>query len=185
MIKRDLPGYAIGGLSGGEKKDTFWKVVSLCTDYLPKDKPRYCMGVGFPVDMVVCCALGVDMFDCVFPTRTGRFGTALVPWGQLNLKQKGFEADFSPIDAKCNCMTCKTYTRAALHSILGKDPVGCSLITIHNLSYHLSLLRDIRDNISKGSFPQFVRSFMSKMFPNGDYEDWIVDALASVNIFLN
>lgn len=78
MIKRDLPGYAIGGLSGGESKDLFWRMVHLSTDHLPADKPRYLMGVGFAVDLVVCSALGVDMFDCVFPTRTARFGGALV-----------------------------------------------------------------------------------------------------------
>merc|ERR1712136_467171 len=87
MIKRDLPGYAIGGLSGGEAKDDFWKVVTISTDLLPPTKPRYCMGVGHAVDLVVCVALGVDMFDCVFPTRTARFGVALVPTGALRLKK--------------------------------------------------------------------------------------------------
>jgi tRNA-guanine family transglycosylase len=91
---RDLPGYAIGGLSGGESKDEFWKVVVQCTAKLPENKPRYLMGVGYAVDLVVCSALGVDMFDCVYPSRTARFGTALIPEGFIHLKAAEFEKDF-------------------------------------------------------------------------------------------
>ncbi|KAJ3208785.1 Queuine tRNA-ribosyltransferase catalytic subunit 1, partial [Clydaea vesicula] len=97
MIKRDCSGYAIGGLSGGESKDQFWRIVSLCTDLLPKDKPRYCMGVGYAEDLVVCSALGVDMYDCVFPTRTARFGNALTRKGAFDLKKSTFETDTTPI----------------------------------------------------------------------------------------
>ena len=96
-----MPGYAIGGLSGGEEKDKFWRVVAQCCCLLPADKPIYCMGVGYALDMVVCVALGVDMFDCVFPTRTARFGSALVPSGQLTLRHQQYAADFCPIDATC------------------------------------------------------------------------------------
>ncbi|XP_021921474.1 queuine tRNA-ribosyltransferase catalytic subunit isoform X3 [Zootermopsis nevadensis] len=109
LIQRDVPGFAIGGLSGGESKNDFWKMVHLTTDLLPEDKPRYLMGVGFAVDLVVCCALGVDMFDCVFPTRTARFGCALTCSGQLNLKQKKYAKDFQPIDEGCDCSTCERY----------------------------------------------------------------------------
>ncbi|XP_043940410.1 queuine tRNA-ribosyltransferase catalytic subunit 1 isoform X3 [Protopterus annectens] len=108
MTKRDVPGFAIGGLSGGEEKDQFWRMVTLSTDYLPREKPRYLMGVGYATDLVVCVALGCDMFDCVFPTRTARFGSALVPWGSLQLKNKQYEKDFKPIDEKCDCPTCKS-----------------------------------------------------------------------------
>jgi queuine tRNA-ribosyltransferase len=110
MIKRDTPGYAIGGLSGGEEKDRFWRVVDLCTDYLPVEKPRYSMGVGYAVDLVVCSALGVDMFDCVFPTRTGRFGNALTARGTIQLRNQMYANDSRPIDADCNCVACKRYT---------------------------------------------------------------------------
>eukprot|EP00438_Fugacium_kawagutii_P006220 Skav219208 [mRNA] locus=scaffold537:178168:178491:+ [translate_table: standard] len=99
MIKRDLPGYAIGGLSGGEAKGEFWRVVEQCTRPgagLPEQKPRYLMGVGYPLDIVVCVALGVDMFDCVYPCRTARFGTALVRSGQLRLTSAEFANDFRP-----------------------------------------------------------------------------------------
>jgi len=85
LIARDAPGYAIGGLAGGEDKADFWKVVDFCTDHLPKHKPRYLMGVGYPIDLLVCSCLGVDMFDCVYPTRTARFGTALTRFGNLKL----------------------------------------------------------------------------------------------------
>ena len=116
LTKRDVPGFAIGGLSGGEEKDTFWRIVAVSASSLPDTKPRYLMGVGHQVDLVVCSALGVDMFDCVFPTRTARFGTALVfdAPGEIILKKATYETDFSPIDPTCNCSTCKTYSRLVL-----------------------------------------------------------------------
>ncbi|XP_067877459.1 queuine tRNA-ribosyltransferase catalytic subunit 1 isoform X2 [Heterodontus francisci] len=107
MIKRDVSGFAIGGLSGGEEKEHFWRMVTLSTEYLPQEKPRYLMGVGYATDLVVCVALGCDMFDCVFPTRTARFGSALVPWGALQLKHRQYAKDFKPIDEDCSCPTCK------------------------------------------------------------------------------
>uniref|UniRef100_A0A670KDM8 Queuine tRNA-ribosyltransferase catalytic subunit 1 n=1 Tax=Podarcis muralis TaxID=64176 RepID=A0A670KDM8_PODMU len=107
MTKRDVPGFAIGGLSGGEAKDHFWRMVDLSTNHLPRNKPRYLMGVGYATDLVVCVALGCDMFDCVFPTRTARFGSALVPWGSLQLKNKQYAKDFRPIDENCDCPTCQ------------------------------------------------------------------------------
>ena len=103
LIGKDLPGYAIGGLAGGESKDDFWKIVNLCTDYLPKDKPRYLMGVGYPVDLIVCSCLGVDMFDCVFSTRTARFGSAFTKFGFLKLSHAKNSKDFNPIEEGCEC----------------------------------------------------------------------------------
>ncbi|KAM7445156.1 Queuine tRNA-ribosyltransferase catalytic subunit 1 [Porites harrisoni] len=185
MVKRNTPGIAIGGLSGGEEKSLFWKTVSLCTDLLPKSKPRYLMGVGYAVDLVVCCALGVDMFDCVYPTRTARFGTALVPWGQLHLKHKQYVTDLKPIDRDCGCSTCKHHSRAYINSLLGREEVACHLITIHNIYYQMQLMRDIRESIKKDNFPEFVQGFMNKMFPDKSYPDWAQSALASVNIFLD
>merc|ERR1712157_338172 len=113
MIQRDLPGYAIGGLSGGEAKSLFCKVVEQCTrpgTGLPPNKPRYLMGVGYTLDIVICVALGVDMFDCVYPCRTARFGTALVRTGQLRLTGSEFAQDFQPIDKSCKCETCRNYS---------------------------------------------------------------------------
>lgn len=180
LLKRDVRGYAVGGLSGGESKDEFWRTVSLCTDLLPCEKPRYLMGVGFASDLVVCVALGIDMFDCVFPTRTARFGCALVRSGQLNLKQQKYALDLNPIDDKCTCSTCKTYSKAYLHSVVS-DPIACSLITIHNVAFQLTLMKDVRTSIEQDTFPEFVKTFMDELYPV-DKPKWIVEALDSVNI---
>ncbi|XP_033643260.1 queuine tRNA-ribosyltransferase catalytic subunit 1-like isoform X2 [Asterias rubens] len=185
MVKRDTPGYAIGGLSGGEEKDHFWKMVTLSTDILPRDKPRYCMGVGYAVDLVVCCALGVDMYDCVYPTRTARFGSALVRSGQLQLQNKQYAKDFRPIDENCRCSTCLNYTRAYLHSIAGKETVACQIISVHNIKFQMDLMRDIRQAILDDRYPDFIKDFMKVVYPAGDYPTWAVDSLASVNVALD
>ncbi|KAI9299151.1 queuine tRNA-ribosyltransferase-like protein [Neoconidiobolus thromboides FSU 785] len=186
MVKRDTPGYAIGGLSGGESKDEFWRVVSLCTDLLPDNKPRYCMGVGYAEDLVVCSALGVDMYDCVFPTRTARFGNALTFNNTLSLKQKQYRHDDTPIEEDCPCFTCKNYTRSYLHTIVTKETVGCHLISIHNLSFQMRLMKGIRTSIIEDKFPQFVKGFMKSYYKNeGKYPEWVVNALNSVGIELD
>ncbi|CAH0557086.1 unnamed protein product [Brassicogethes aeneus] len=184
LIKRNVNGYAIGGLSGGESKDDFWKMVILSTSILPKNKPRYLMGVGFAIDLVVCSALGVDMFDCVFPTRTARFGCALTMTGQLQLKKAKYKFDFNPIDKDCTCVICKTYTRAYLHGIAARTPVACSLLSEHNIAFQLRLMKCIRDSIKENKFPQFVAEFMLGVYPDKDYPTWIRDSLAAVNISL-
>lgn len=180
LTKRDVRGFAVGGLSGGESKDDFWKIVSLSTDMLPCDKPRYLMGVGFASDLIVCVALGIDMFDCVFPTRTARFGCALVRTGQLNLRNKKYELDLTPIDENCTCSTCKSYTKAYIHAVIN-EPIMCSLITIHNVSFQLQLMRDMRSAIEQDTFPDFVKSYFDDLFAD-EKPKWIVDALKSVNI---
>ncbi|XP_076032902.1 tRNA-guanine transglycosylase [Oratosquilla oratoria] len=184
LIAKDAPGYAVGGLSGGEDKDKFWPTVHLCTDHLPKNKPRYCMGVGFAVDLVVCCALGVDMFDCVFPTRTARFGCALVDNGQINLKAKNYALDFGPIDEACDCSTCKNYTKAYLHTVVTKETVACHLLSVHNIAYQMRLMKQIRESIKNGNFTEFVQNFMEKYYKGQEYPKWVVDALAAVGITL-
>jgi queuine tRNA-ribosyltransferase len=131
--------------------------------------------------MIVAIALGIDMFDCVFPTRTARFGCALVNSGQLNLKNQKFKDDLSPIDEKCKCSTCKTYSRAYIHSIMSESTLMCSLVTIHNVYFQLQLMRDIRDAISNDKFPEFVKNFMNELYPD-EKPKWIVESLASVNI---
>ncbi|CAH0754091.1 unnamed protein product [Bemisia tabaci] len=185
LVKRNTNGYAIGGLSGGEAKDDFWKIVKLSADHLPEDKPRYCMGVGWAVDLVICCALGVDLFDCVFPTRTARFGCGLVKSGQINLRQKAFEFDMEPIDPECDCSTCKTYTRAYIHSIISAETVACHLLSVHNLAFQMRLMRSIRESIKQNRFPEFVKDFMRINYPDGQFPLWIVESLSSVNITLD
>ncbi|CAG8724520.1 8740_t:CDS:2, partial [Acaulospora morrowiae] len=185
MVKRDTPGYAIGGLSGGEEKDIFWRIVTLCTDLLPDHKPIYCMGVGYTEDLIVCSALGVDMFDCVFPTRTARFGNALTPTGTLNLKSSKFSQDFRPIEEDCDCLTCKSFTRAYVHLQSTRETVGCHLITIHNVSYQLRLMRNIRNAIAENRFPQFIQKSFKDLFGGPDrYPEWAVNALKSVDVTL-
>ncbi|KAG6784305.1 hypothetical protein POTOM_009996 [Populus tomentosa] len=155
LVERNLPGYAIGGLAGGEDKDSFWRVVAQCTALLPEDKPRYVMGVGYPLDIVVCSALGADLYDCVYPTRTARFGTALIPEGVLKLKHKAMAEDTRPIDPTCSCMVCKNYTRAYIHCLVTKDAMGSQLLSYHNLHYMLQLSRDLHSSIIEERFPEY------------------------------
>ncbi|KAJ2557684.1 Queuine tRNA-ribosyltransferase catalytic subunit 1 [Coemansia sp. RSA 1933] len=183
LVKRGSPGYAIGGLSGGEAKGSFWRMVSLSTDILPTNKPRYCMGVGYAEDLVICSALGVDMYDCVFPTRTARFGNALVRTGSLSLRQGKYKDDFTPIDKDCDCPTCKNYTRAYLHTSVTKETTGCHLITIHNIAFQMRLMRDIRCAIVCDQYPAFIRDFVKIRFGK-TVPLWIVEALRSVNVDL-
>jgi queuine tRNA-ribosyltransferase len=182
LVERDLPGYAIGGLAGGEDKDSFWRVVAQCTAALPEDKPRYVMGVGYPLDIVVCSALGADMYDCVYPTRTARFGTALVPEGVLKLKHQAMADDVRPVDPSCKCMVCRTYSRAYIHCLVTKDAMGSQLLSYHNLYYMLKLSRDLHWSIVEGKFPQFVCQFLRNMFPEGDVPEWVCNAMEVAGI---
>ena len=183
MALRDLPGYAIGGLSGGEEKDKFWRIVSLCTELLPANKPRYLMGVGYPLDLVVATALGVDMFDCVYPTRIARNGTALVPWGTINLKRQSLSTEKQAIDPDCSCLTCQHCTRAYLYALLSAgEPAALSYISLHNVSHLLSLMDRARNAIMKDKFPEFVKKFLLQLFPDCAYPIWVVNALKSVGI---
>ncbi len=186
MLERDaqLPGYAIGGLAGGEDKDDFWRVVAHCCEHLPTHKPRYLMGVGYPLDLVVCSALGVDMYDCVYPTRTARFGTALVPWGLLKLKHAACGKDHRPIDSTCPCVACTQYSRAQLHAMLKAETGAAQLITQHNITYMLRLTRGMRAAVHAGKYTQFVQAYLSGMFPEGPHTvpKWVQDALAHVGM---
>jgi queuine tRNA-ribosyltransferase len=187
LLARDaqLPGYAIGGLAGGEAKDDFWRVVAHCTARLPRDKPRYLMGVGYPLDLVVCSALGVDMYDCVWPTRTARFGVAVVPWGLLKLRGAGAAADPRPIDPRCGCAVCAAYSRAHLASLWRQDAaVAAQLVTVHNIAYMMALVRGMRAAVLADAYPAFVRAFLRAHFLGGSdaIPRWVADALAHAGI---
>ena len=188
MLKRDkdLPGYAIGGLAGGESKDAFWKVVAHGTKRLPSNKPRYLMGVGYPLDLVVCTSLGVDMYDCVYPTRTARFGTALVPeeTGLLKLKQSLCAKDHRPIEANCPCEACQNYTRARIHYMLkSSNSIATRLITMHNISYMMRLVRTMRSEIINGTFDKFVDKFLKHFFKSKtSYPKWVCEALTEAGL---
>ncbi|KYN29022.1 putative queuine tRNA-ribosyltransferase, partial [Trachymyrmex cornetzi] len=144
--------------NGGESKDYFWRMVHFSTNILPKNKPRYLMGVGFAIDLIACSALGIDMYDCVFPTRT--FGYAVMKTGQLNLK------------------TCKTYSRTYLHQIATVETVSCHLLTVHNIAFQIKLM------IKEQRFPRFIQDYMLIIYPNEDYPTWIINALQAVNVTL-
>lgn len=187
MVKRDTPGIAIGGLSGGEDKISYCKVVSTCTDVLPENKPRYCMGVGYAEDLVVSVALGADMFDCVYPTRTARFGTAITANGVFSLKNACYAGDERPIEPGCECPVCSTMgiNRAWMHLAITKDTVAAQLLTIHNVWYQLNLMRTMRNAIIEDSFDTFVNKFFADKYGSREnYPQWAVEALSSVNIDL-
>ncbi|KAK9324787.1 tRNA-guanine(15) transglycosylase-like protein [Lipomyces orientalis] len=193
MAKRNTPGIAIGGLSGGEAKEQFCKVVSYCTDLLPRDKPIYCMGVGYAEDMLVSVALGVDLFDCVYPTRTARFGNAITARGVLNLRNKCFATDFRPVEDDCTCPICTpkskggmAITRSLIHHLAAKETSGAHMLTLHNVHYQLNLMRSARQAIVRDEFPSFVKKFFATLHGgNKDkYPTWAVEALRTVNVDL-
>jgi queuine tRNA-ribosyltransferase len=189
------PGYAIGGLAGGESKDDFWRVVDHCCRALPDTKPRYLMGVGYPLDLVVCTGLGVDMYDCVYPTRTARFGVALIDGeapGTLRLKSHACSEDYRVIMHGCKCMACAgAYSRSRLHAMLKNDnPLAVSLVTHHNLAYMMALNKKMRDAIKNNAYGDFARSFVRDQYrgkENGgqDVPKWVKDALTAAEISLH
>lgn len=186
LVERDAPGYAVGGLAGGETKDMFWRVVAQCTAGLPPGKPRYVMGIGYPLDIVVCSALGADMYDSVYPTRTARFGVALIDTGVLKLKNASFARDFRPIDDTCECMVCKQYSRSYIHHVVTRGVASAAiLVTYHNVAYMQSLTRRIREAIKQQALPQFVQKYIAHMFPKQDVPQWVVDALDVAGISLD
>ena len=178
--KRNLPGYAIGGMSGGESKQEFCDTVKICAEILPENKPRYLMGIGYPVDLVVCALLGVDQFDCVFATRTARFGSALTDYGFLKIKSEKNKFDFSPIDENCKCEICKKYSRSYLYFLLNNNPRAVEMISFHNVFYLLNLMTKIRDAIINGKVNEFVEDFINKQFKDSKegIPDWVVNSLS-------
>ncbi|KAL4937980.1 hypothetical protein BDV06DRAFT_215469 [Aspergillus oleicola] len=190
MVKRDTPGIAIGGLSGGEAKEEFCRVVDTCTGLLPEYKPRYVMGVGYQEDLIVGVALGADMFDCVWPTRTARFGTGLISTGNINLRHAIYAHDFRPVEEGCTCMTCKPreegglgITRAYIHHLAAKETAGAHLLTVHNVHYLLNLMGRARQAILDDEFPDFLRSFFTTLYGGKeDIPSWIVGALKGVGV---
>ncbi|MCS7058108.1 MAG: tRNA guanosine(34) transglycosylase Tgt [Meiothermus sp.] len=161
----DTPGFAIGGLAVGEPKEDMYPAVELSTRLLPERKPRYLMGVGHPEDLVAGVALGVDMFDCVYPTRTGRFGYALVPEGRLNLKLSRYLDDPRPIDPECDCSACRHHSRAYLcHLVRAEEILGLRLLSLHNLRYLHRLMEAARGAIQSQDYGAFAREFAERRF---------------------
>ena len=162
MIDLDLPGYAIGGLAVGESKVDMAATLDTLHPVLPAHKPRYLMGVGAPEDVVNGVLRGVDIFDCVLPTRIARNGAALVKGGRLNLRNAQYTADPAPLDALCTCYTCTHFSRAYLrHLVKANEILGHILLTTHNLHFLLDLMRQIRAAIERGELRPFAAEFLS------------------------
>ncbi|HUE86796.1 MAG TPA: tRNA guanosine(34) transglycosylase Tgt [Vicinamibacterales bacterium] len=152
-------GYAIGGLSVGESAEDMYRTVEMTAPLLPEARPRYLMGVGTPVDLVECVARGIDMFDCVMPTRNARNGQLFTSQGILNIKNARFVEDDSPADPACSCYTCRHFSRAYLrHLFVAGEITGSTLNTVHNLYYYLDTMKGIRDAIAFGTFEKFRQS---------------------------
>ena len=163
LCEMDFDGFAIGGLSVGEANSEMYDTVEWTTQFMPTDKPRYLMGVGTPEDLVENVYRGVDMFDCVMPTRNARNGTLFTSFGKVTIKGAKYTTDDSPIDSECDCMVCKTYSRAYLrHLFRAKELTYFRLATIHNLHYYLRLMNQMREAILEGRFEEFRADFYRK-----------------------
>ena len=158
----DFPGYAIGGLSVGETKEQMYAILDSTAPALPADKPRYLMGVGAPEDLLAGIARGVDLFDCVLPTRLARNAALFTRQGRINLRNACFERDPAPVEAGCSCYTCRTFSRAYLrHLFKAGELLAYRLATIHNVHFLLQLMRDLRAAIAAGSFAAFRDQFLA------------------------
>lgn len=160
IVELDLPGYAIGGLSVGEPKEIMYDVMDECVDYLPKEKPRYLMGVGSPDCLFEGVERGIDMFDCVLPTRIARHGMAMTSQGRVNIKNARYERDFTPLDPECDCYTCRNYSKAYLRHLFKADEILSSmLMTNHNLHFLVKTMQNIRKSIEEDRFLEYKKEF--------------------------
>src|SRR5689334_9147780 len=162
-------GYAIGGLSVGEEKSVMFEVIEDIAPRMPRNAPRYLMGVGTPEDLVEAVARGIDMFDCVLPTRNGRTGQAFTSRGRLNIKNAQFINDQRPLDETCRCSVCRRHSRAYLrHLYIAGEMLASILLTHHNLAFFLDTMRGVRQSIRSGDFPKFRREFTERLGANGE-----------------
>jgi len=163
IVDLDFDGYAIGGVSVGEPEDEMMRAVESAEPFLPADKPRYAMGLGTPPQMLELVARGMDMFDCVLPTRLARNGTAFTATGTLNLKNAEFARDKRPIEENCACPACREFTRGYIrHLVKAEEILGLRLITLHNLHFYLNLMNQARSEVEKGTFDQFRKAFAAE-----------------------
>ena len=162
-VKLDFDGYSIGGTSVGEDKITMYKMIDDAIKYLPKDKPRYLMGVGEPVDLFEGVERGIDMFDCVLPTRIARHANAFTCHGKINLRNAKFKEDFTPIDDDCECYTCTHFTKAYVrHLFVAGEALGGRLLSIHNIRFLIRLMENMREAIKKDQFLEYKEQFLKK-----------------------
>jgi len=167
LVELDLPAYAIGGVSVGEGHEALKKIVQHTAPQLPSDRPRYLMGVGLPEDLVVSVQSGMDMFDCVIPTRYARSATLFTRRGRIRMTRRAYRNDFYPIDVSCSCYACGQFTRAYVHHLYAANEIlGTVLGAIHNVSFYIALMRDMRQAILEKRFERFVREFMESYLPH-------------------
>ena len=163
LIKMDFDGYSIGGTAVGEPKDVQYKQVEYSCKYLPKDKVRYLMGVGDPIDIVENVIRGVDIFDCVAPTRLARHGHFHTMHGKFNIKNAKYKEDFTPLDDECDCYACKNYTKAYIrHLIVANETFGARLLSIHNIRFLVKMMEEIRESIKNDTFLEYKKEFIAK-----------------------
>ena len=169
LIEIDFEGYAIGGLAVGEGQDLMFETLDNTTKYMVQNKPRYLMGVGKPDDLIGAVKRGVDMFDCVLPTRSGRTGQAFTSKGQVNIKNSKHILDKMPLDLECNCYTCQNFSRAYLHHLFrGKEILGLMLLSWHNIHFYLNIMKNIRNAIENKEFEKFEKTFLNKYYSGDD-----------------
>lgn len=163
IVELDLPGYAIGGLSVGEPKELMLDIMDECVDYLPEDKPRYLMGVGSPDYLFEAVERGIDMCDCVLPTRIARHGLCMTSHGRVNIKNAQYERDFSPLDEECTCYTCRNYSKAYLRHLFKADEMlSAMLLSNHNLHFLVNMMGEIRKSIEEDRFSEYKEKFYGK-----------------------
>jgi queuine tRNA-ribosyltransferase len=163
LVKLGFQGYALGGLCLGEPSELTYEIVSDVVKLLPADRPRYLMGAGYPEDIIASVERGIDMFDCVLPTRNGRTGTAFTSNGRVVIRNARYADDLTPLDATCDCYTCRTFTRAYLrHLFIADEALGPRLLTLHNVRFFLSLVAGVRQAIAQGDFSAWTRTFLAR-----------------------
>jgi queuine tRNA-ribosyltransferase len=168
LIEIGFDGYAIGGVSVGEPAELIHEITGRTAELLPEEKPRYLMGVGTPCDMLEAISLGMDMFDCVVPTRNGRNGQAFTFDGELQLRNAAFREDMRPIDSGCGCYACRTYSRAYIRHLFNAEEIlGLRLVSLHNIHFYVKLIETSRNAISEGSFAQFKKKFVENYLKGG------------------
>jgi queuine tRNA-ribosyltransferase len=168
LVAMDFPGYAIGGVSVGEGLELLKKVVGFTAPHLPEDKPRYLMGVGLPEDILESVERGMDMFDCVIPTRYARSATLFTKRGRIRLTHKNYRRDFYPIDPSCSCYSCRNFTRAYIHHLFNANEVlSAVLASIHNVHFYTRMMEEIRVAIEDGRFTEFKRGFLEEYLKGG------------------
>ena len=168
LVEMNFDGYSVGGTSVGEDKQTMYKMVKMSTDYLPKDKLRYLMGVGDPIDLIENVLRGIDIFDCVSPTRLARHGHAYTKNGKINLKNSKYKEDFTPVEENCNCYACKNYTKSYIkHLITNNETFGARLLSIHNIYFLEHLMEEIRENIKNGTLEEYRDNFILNYYGEG------------------